>query len=172
MKTSVGSRLPAGLFRVLGDEGPKVVSSAEVFGGKTVVLFSCPGAFTTKSTERQVPSYLALHDELRTLGVDTIACISVNDAFVMDAWGKHCGVGDRILMLADGQCEYHTQLGLEMDCTRFALGYRSHRFSLFAVDGVVELLNIEEPGAYEVSDARVITEQIRARRLAEVEEAK
>lgn len=167
MKIRIGSRLPPGLFRVLGDEGPLVVSASEVFDGAVVVLFSCPGAFTKKSTELQVPSYLKLHDELRALSVDKLVCISVNDAFVMDAWGRDCGVGERILMLADGQCEYHTQLGLEMDCTRFALGYRSHRFSLLAVDGVVELLNIEEPGAYSVSDAQVILEQIRARRQAD-----
>lgn len=163
---AIGTRLPPGLFRILGSEGPSVVTSGEIFDGKTVVLFSCPGAFTKKSTELQVPSYIAHHDEIHALGVDTIVCISVNDSFVMDAWGEHCGVGRRITMLADGQCEYHTQLGLEMDCTRFALGYRSHRFSLLAVDGVVELLNIEDPGAYEVSDARVIVEQIRARRRA------
>ncbi len=163
VKISVGSTLPPGLFRVLGDEGPIVVSSGEVFDGKTVVLFSCPGAFTKKSTEWQVPSFLQRCDELHSLGVDTVACMSVNDSFVMHAWGEHCGVGDKILMLADGQCEYHTQLGLEMDCTRFALGYRNHRFSLLAVDGVVELLNVEEPGGYEVSDGRVITEQIRSR---------
>lgn len=170
MKIHIGSRLPPGIFRVLGDDGPLVTSADEIFHGKTVVLFSCPGAFTKKSTELQVPGYLEFHNELCALGVDQIVCMSVNDSFVMDAWGRDCGVGERILMLADGQCEYHTQIGLEMDCTRFALGYRSHRFSLLAVDGVVELLNIEEPGAYEVSDASVIVEQIRARRQAETGE--
>ncbi|GAB3273293.1 peroxiredoxin [Parahaliea aestuarii] len=161
VRIDTGSKLPDGVFRVLEASGPAIVSAADLFSGKSVVLFSCPGAFTEKSTRLQVPSYLRYSSELFSLGVDTICCVSVNDAFVMHAWGERCEVGNKILMLADGQCEYHTQLGLEMDCTRFALGFRSHRFSLLAVDRVVRILNIEEPGAYEVSDAAVITGQIR-----------
>jgi peroxiredoxin len=100
-------------------------------------------------------------DAFVQLGVDAILCISVNDPWVMDAWGRHCGVGERIRMLADAHCEYHTALGLQMDCTRFTLGWRSQRFSMLVNEGRVVLLNIEKPGEYEVSDAEVLLAQAR-----------
>lgn len=165
MSIKVGDRIPTGVLKELGPAGaPTVVSSAEIFAGKRIVLFSCPGAFTPKSTQQQVPSYLNHADEIISLGVDAIVCISVNDAFVMDAWGKACGVGDKIRMLADGHCEFHTSMGLEMDCTRFTLGFRNQRFSMIVDDGVVTHLNVEEPGGYAVSDASVIVEQLRQAR--------
>lgn len=158
----MGDSIPAGVLKELGPAGtPQVVSTAELFAGNRVVLFSCPGAFTPKSTDRQVPSYLNHADEIGSMGIDAIVCISVNDSFVMDAWGKACGVGDKIRMLADGHCEFHTSMGLEMDCTRFTLGFRNQRFSMIVDDGVVTHLNVEEPGGYEVSDASVIVEQLR-----------
>ena len=161
MAIDVGEKIPAGVFKELGPAGPQVVSGAEIFNGKRVVLFSCPGAFTPKSTEQQIPSYLHHATAIFAAGVDSIVCISVNDAFVMNAWGKSCRVGNTIRMLADGHAEFHTSLGLEMDCTRFTLGIRSHRFSMFVNDGTVEILNIEEPGGYAKSDAGVIAGQLK-----------
>ena len=161
MTIAVGDRIPIGVLKELGKTGPQVVSTEQLFAGQRVVLFSCPGAFTPKSTQQQVPGYLEYADQIRALGVDAILCISVNDAFVMDAWGKALGTGDRIRMLADGHCEFHTSMGLEMDCTRFTLGFRSHRFSMIVDDGNVTHLNIEEPGGYDVSDATVVVEQLR-----------
>ena len=160
MTIAVGDRIPVGVLKELGPRGPVQVSTEQLFSGKRVVLFSCPGAFTPKSTEKQVPGYLAHADEILAAGVDSIVCISVNDSFVMDAWAKHCGVGEKIRMLADGHCELHTSMGLEMDCTRFTLGFRSHRFSMIVDDGVVTHFNLEEPGGYDVSDASVIVEQL------------
>ena len=160
MTIAVGERMPIGIFKELGPKGPVQVSTEELFAGKRVVLFSCPGAFTPKSTEQQVPGYLAHADAIRNAGIDSIICISVNDSFVMDAWARFCGVGEKIRMLADGHCEFHTSLGLEMDCTRFTLGFRSHRFSMIVDDGVVTHLNVEEPGGYDVSDASVIVRQL------------
>ena len=162
MAIHIGDRMPTGVLKFLGEAGPTVIASHELFGGKRVVLFSCPGAFTPKSTLQQLPGYVKHADEILATGIDSIICISVNDAFVMDAWGKYCRVGDKIMMLADGHCEYHTVLGLEMDCTRFTLGFRSDRFSMIIDDSIVTHLNVEEPGGYEVSDVEVILEQLQA----------
>ena len=160
MTIAVGDTIPVGVLKELADSGPGQVPTERLFAGQRVVLFSCPGAFTPKSTEQQVPGYVQHADEILANGIDAILCISVNDAFVMDAWGKHCGVGDKIRMLADGHCEFHTSMGLQMDCTRFTLGFRSHRFSMIIDDGVVTHLNVEEPGGYDVSDASVIVSQL------------
>ena len=161
MAIAVGDRIPVGVLKELGENGPEAVSTEQLFDGRKIVMFSCPGAFTPKSTLQQLPGYVRHAEEIRSHGIDAIYCISVNDAFVMHAWGEHCGVGDDIRMLADGQCEFHTRMGLEMDCTRFTLGFRNHRFSMIVDDGVVARLNVEEPGAYEVSDADVILDQLR-----------
>ena len=161
MRIAVGDRIPDGVFKELGESGPQIVTTESLFSAKRVVLFSCPGAFTPKSTLQQVPGYLQHADEIMSLGVDAIVCISVNDSFVMDAWAKHCGTEGKIRMLADGHCEFHTSLGLGMDCTRFTLGFRSHRFSMLIEDSVLTHLNIEEPGGYDVSDASVIVTQLR-----------
>ena len=162
MTIAVGDYIPVGVLKDLGPDGPRQVSTEQLFANKRVVLFSCPGAFTPKSTEKQVPGYVSLADEIFTYGVDAIYCISVNDAFVMHAWGEHCGVGESIRMLADGHCEFHTSMGMQMDCTRFTLGFRNHRFSMIVDDGVVTHLNVEEPGDYDVSDAAVIVDQLRS----------
>ncbi len=161
MTVTIGDRLPAGALKYLENDQQRWVTTDQLFGQRRVVLFSCPGAFTTKSTLRQLPSYLRAADAFVQLGVDAILCISVNDPWVMDAWGRHCGVGERIRMLADAHCEYHTALGLQMDCTRFTLGWRSQRFSMLVNEGRVVLLNIEKPGEYEVSDAEVLLAQAR-----------
>jgi peroxiredoxin len=160
---AVGDRIPAGVLKELGPDGPQPVSTDSLFAGRNVVLFSCPGAFTPKSTKKQVPGYLSAADEILATDIDEILCISVNDSFVMAAWGEHLGVGDKIRMLADGQCEFHTSMGMEMDCTRFTLGFRNHRFSMIVEDGIVRTLNLEEPGGYDVSDASVIVQQLRER---------
>jgi peroxiredoxin len=143
---AVGDRIPAGVLKELGPDGPQPVSTDSLFAGR-----------------KQVPGYLSAADEILATDIDEILCISVNDSFVMAAWGEHLGVGDRIRMLADGQCEFHTSMGLQMDCTRFTLGFRNHRFSMIVEDGIVRTFNLEEPGGYDVSDAEVIVRQLRER---------
>jgi len=161
MPIQIGDRMPQGAFKYLENDQQRWLTTDQIFPHKRVVLFSCPGAFTTKSTVRQVPSYLKHADDFRSLGVDSMVCISVNDPWVMEAWGEKCAVGKEIRMLADAHCEYHYAMGLQMDCTRMTLGWRSERFSMLIDDGVVVLLNIESPGQYEVSDAAVLLEQMR-----------
>jgi len=156
----ISDKIPAAVFKELGENGPETVSTNTLFNARKVVLFSCPGAFTPKSTLKQVPGFLAAAEEFAALGVDEIICISVNDSFVMDAWASHMGVAGRIRMLADGHCEFHTSIGMQMDCTRFTLGFRSQRFSMLVDDAVVTLLNVEEPGGYDVSDAGVLLQQM------------
>jgi peroxiredoxin len=152
MAIKQGDKLPAGKFRTMGPEGPKEVSTDEIFKGKKVILFSVPGAFTPTCSKQHLPSYLTNYDKIKAQGVDTIACMAVNDAFVMDAWGKDRGVGNKILMLGDGNGEYSKALGLELDGSKFGLGTRSKRFSMVVNDGTVEKLNIDESG-YNLSSA-------------------
>ena len=152
MAIKQGDTLPAGKLRTMTAEGPKELSTDDIFKGKKVVLFSVPGAFTPTCSKQHLPSYLTNYDKIKGQGVDTIACLAVNDPFVMDAWGKEKGVGDKILMLADGNAEYTKQLGLELDGSKFGLGTRGKRFSMIVNDGVVEKLNIDESG-YALSSA-------------------
>ncbi len=152
MTIKQGDTLPAGKLRTMTAEGPKELSTDEIFKGKKVVLFSVPGAFTPTCSKQHLPSYLTNYDKIKAQGVDTIACVAVNDPFVMDAWGKEKGVGDKILMLADGNAEYAKQLGLELDGSKFGLGTRGKRFSMVVNDGVVETLNVDESG-YSLSSA-------------------
>ena len=137
-------------------EGPKEVSTAEVFGGKTVVLFATPGAFTPTCSVRHVPGYLQNMDALRAKGVDTVACVAVNDVFVMDAWRKELGVDDRILMLADGSAALTKALGLELDLVARGLGIRSQRYAMVVKDGHVTHLAVEAPGDFDVSKAESV----------------
>lgn len=152
MTIKVGDKLPSTTFFVMTGEGPKPKTTDEVFKGKKVVLFSVPGAFTPTCSKQHLPSYLANHDKIKAQGVDTIACLSVNDVFVMDAWAKDKGVGDKILMLADGSAEYAKALGLEFDLNKAGLGLRSKRFSMIVNNGTVEKLNVDESG-YSLSSA-------------------
>jgi len=124
------------------------------------VIFGLPGAFTPTCSAKHVPSYLANYDKLKAKGVDTIACVSVNDAFVMGAWAREQKTGDRIRMLGDGSAEYTKALGLEFDLTAKGLGMRCQRFSMLVDDGVVKALNIEAPGKYEVSDGETMLKQL------------
>ncbi len=148
--------MPSGLFGVMTDAGPGAVSTEDLFGGKKVVLFSVPGAFTPTCSMNHVPGFVDHADEILAKGVDTIACMAVNDIFVMDAWGKDRSVGDKISMLADGNGEYASALGLEMDATGFGMGMRGQRFAIIVDDGVATHVAVEEPGKFEVSSAESV----------------
>ena len=152
MTIQAGDNLPAGKLRTMTAEGPKEMSTDDIFKGKKVILFSVPGAFTPTCSKQHLPSYLNNYDKIKAQGVDTIACMAVNDPFVMDAWGKDRAVGDKILMLADGNGEFTKSLGLELDGSKFGLGTRGKRFSVVVNDGKVETLNVDESG-YSLSSA-------------------
>ena len=148
--------MPSGAFGVMTDAGPGAVSTEDLFGGKKVVLFSVPGAFTPTCSMNHLPGFIDHADEILAKGVDTIACMAVNDIFVMDAWGKDRSVGDKISMLADGNGEYASALGLEMDATGFGMGMRGQRFAIIVDDGVATHVAVEEPGKFEVSSAESV----------------
>lgn len=156
MTIKVGDTIPSVKLMQATAEGPREVSTDDIFKGKTVVLFAVPGAFTPTCSAKHLPSFLANHDALKAKGVDTIACVAVNDVFVMDAWAKSQDVGERIVMLADGSGVLTKALGLELDLTGRGLGIRSQRFALVAKDGVVTHLAVEAPGGFEVSRAEAI----------------
>ena len=157
MAISVGDRIPDVEVRTLTAQGPAPVKTGELLGTGKVVLFAVPGAFTPTCSDHHLPSYVVRNEELRAKGVDTIACISVNDAFVMGAWGEAQNVGEGVVMLADGNGEFTKALGLEMDGSGFGLGIRSQRYAMVIDDGVVSLLNIETaPGTIEASGAEAV----------------
>jgi peroxiredoxin len=140
--------------------GPNPVKAHDLFKGKKVVLFGLPGAFTPTCSAKHVPSYLANYDKLKAKGVDTIACMSVNDAFVMGAWARDQRTGEKVRMLGDGSAEFTKALGLTFDLTARGMGVRAQRFSMLVDDGVVKALNVEAPGKYEVSDAETMLKQL------------
>ena len=152
--------MPAGVLKTMSAEGPKDLTSEELFKGKKVVLFSVPGAFTPTCDAKHLPGFVQLADQIRAKGVDTIACMAVNDVFVMNAWGKASGVADKVLMLADGNGDYAKALGLELDARGFGLGLRGQRFALVIDDGVVTYANIEAPGQFKVSAAEHVLSQL------------
>jgi peroxiredoxin len=160
MTIKVGDTMPEGKFMRMTRDGPKKLTSDELFKGKTVVLFSVPGAFTPTCDAKHLPGFVELADEFKKKGVDTLACTAVNDVFVMNAWGKSGGVGDKILMLADGNADYAKALGLELDATGFGMGVRGQRFALIVKDGVVTHVNIEGPGEFKVSAADYVLKQL------------
>ncbi|HYC10350.1 MAG TPA: peroxiredoxin [Steroidobacteraceae bacterium] len=160
MTIKAGERMPTGTFKRMTKEGPKDISTDELFKGKLVVLFSVPGAFTPTCDAKHLPGFVQLADQLRARGVDTIACMAVNDVFVMNAWGKSSGVGDKIVMLADGNGEYAKALGLELDASKFGMGTRGQRFAIIAKDGVATRVEIEAPGQFKVSAAEHILSQL------------
>ena len=143
MAISVGEKLPDVQLTIMTADGPTAQSTSELFKGKKTALFAVPGAFTPTCHMNHAPGYLASHDELKAKGVDQIACVSVNDVFVMDAWSKSLGADGKIVMLADGSGEFTEALGLELDATAHGLGIRSQRFGMLVDDGVVSVLNIE-----------------------------
>ncbi|WP_027283568.1 peroxiredoxin [Rubritepida flocculans] len=156
MTIKVGDRIPSAKLMQATAEGPKEVTTEEFFGGRTVVLFGVPGAFTPTCSAKHLPGFVAQADALKAKGVDAIACMAVNDVFVMGAWGKDQGVGEKVIMLADGSAAFTKALGLELDLTARGLGVRSQRFALVAKDGVVTHLAVEAPGAFEVSSAEAV----------------
>ena len=160
MAIKAGERMPAGVLKTMSAEGPKDLTSEELFKGKKVVLFSVPGAFTPTCDAKHLPGFVQLADQIRAKGVDTIACMAVNDVFVMNAWGKASGVADKVLMLADGNGDYAKALGLELDARGFGLGLRGQRFALVIDDGVVSYANIEAPGQFKVSAAEHVLSQL------------
>src|SRR5215469_2983196 len=160
MSIKAGDRMPAGTFKRMTKDGPKDLTTEELFKGKRVVLFSVPGAFTPTCDAKHLPGFVQLADQILAKGVDTIACMAVNDVFVMNAWGKSSSVGDKVLMLADGNGDYARALGLEMDGTKFGMGMRGKRFAVVVNDGVATQVNVEEPGKFVVSAAEHVLGQL------------
>ena len=148
----VGQRLPSATLYMMSATGPAPISTEDVFGGKRVLVFGVPGAFTPTCSDEHLPGFVEQAAAIRARGIDTIACLVVNDPFVLQAWAKATGA-DAILMLSDGNLDLTPKLGLEMDASRAGLGTRCQRFSLVADDGVVSVLNVEKPGRLDVSTA-------------------
>ena len=161
MALNNGDKLPQATLMTMKGEAPGPISTDEVFKGKKVVLFSVPGAFTPTCSKKHLPGYLEKYDEFKQKGVDTIACLAVNDAFVMDAWSKAQGADGKVLMLSDGNGEFTKKLGLEMDASKYGMGTRGKRFSAIVEDGVVKELNVEAPGEFKVSSADATVCQLR-----------
>jgi peroxiredoxin len=159
MTINVGDRLPDVQLSVVTPNGPEQVSTKDYFAGRRVALFAVPGAFTPTCSARHLPSYVEKAGELKGKGVDEIACISVNDPFVMGAWGERDG-STEITMLADGNGAFADAVGLAMDGSKFGMGKRSQRYSMLVNDGVVEQLNVEAPGEYRASSAETLLEQL------------
>ena len=161
MTVQIGDRIPSANLTRATDDGPKPVTTDDIFAGKTVALFAVPGAFTPTCSARHLPGFKDNREALAGKGVDTIACVSVNDAFVMGAWADSQGIGkDDILMLADGNGDFTRQIGLELDAKGFGMGERSQRYSMLVKDGVVEQLNIEQGGEFKVSSAEHLLAQL------------
>jgi len=156
MAIKVGDKVPAAKLQIKTKDGVQTKSTDEIFKGKKVVLFALPGAFTPTCSAKHLPGYVNNFQALKSKGVDAIACLSVNDAFVMDAWGKDQGVEGKVIMLADGNGEFTKAVGLVMDATGYGMGARSQRYAMVVDNGVVKTLNVEAPGAFEVSSAESI----------------
>ena len=159
MAIGVGDQIPDVGLKIMGPKGPEDISTSEIFGGKKVVLFAVPGAFTPTCTAAHLPGFVASADKIKAKGVDSIVCVSVNDAFVMDAWGKSQNA-EELMMVGDGNGEFSKAVGIEMDGTGFGLGMRSGRYSLIAEDGKVTVINLEKGGGFEVSSAEQILESL------------
>ncbi|MGI9260857.1 MAG: peroxiredoxin [Woeseiaceae bacterium] len=158
MSIAVGDKVPAGDFGVMTPDGPGSLTSDELFGGKKVVVFSVPGAFTPTCSKAHLPGFVRLADEIRAKGVATIACLSVNDTWVMNAWGKDQSAGDSVTMLADGSATYTEALGLHLDLSAAGMGIRGQRFVMIVDDGTVTHLAVEAPRQFEVSSAEAVLE--------------
>ena len=156
---AVGDKIPSATLKIMGEKGPQDLSTDELFAGKKVVLFAVPGAFTPTCSMAHLPGFVALADKIKDKGVDAIACLSVNDAFVMDAWGKGANA-EELLMVSDWDASFSKALDLTMDASGFGLGVRSQRFALIAEDGVITHLAVEAPGQFEVSKAEAVLEAL------------
>ena len=156
MTIQVGDKMPEGSFGFMTENGPGVITTDMLFTNKKVVLFSVPGAFTPTCSMKHLPGFVEQAQQLKDEGVDTIACTAVNDIFVMDAWAKDRGVGDSVLMLADGNADYVRALGLEMDATGFGMGIRGKRFAIVVENGTATHVAVESPGQFEVSKVEAV----------------
>jgi peroxiredoxin len=160
MTITTGARVPDSTFVKPTDDGPEKISTTDLFAGRTIALFSVPGAFTPTCSAKHLPGFVEQADALRAKGVDEIICTAVNDVFVMDAWGKSAGAAGKVTMLADGNGEFARAMGLEMDGSGFGMGRRGKRFSMLVRDGIIEQLNVEAPGEYRVSTADYLLGQL------------
>lgn len=160
MAIKVGDKIPSVKLKTMTKDGMKEMTTDEIFGKGKVVMFALPGAFTPTCSAKHLPGFISKAGDIRAKGVDKIACLSVNDAFVMNAWGKDQKVGDDVVMLADGNGVFAKAIGLEMDGSKFGMGSRSQRYSMIVEDGVVKQLNVEKPGEFEVSSADYMMGQL------------
>jgi peroxiredoxin len=156
MTIKVGDKLPSVSLKYMNKDGMQTATTEDLFKGKKAVLFGLPGAFTPTCSAKHLPGFVTNADELRKKGVEVIACLSVNDAFVMDAWGKSQNAGEKVLMLADGNGDFAKATGLTMDGTGYGMGLRTSRWAMVLEDGRVKTLNVEAPGAFEVSSAEAV----------------
>jgi peroxiredoxin len=160
MTIKVGDKMPAGKFKVMGPSGPQDLTTEQLFGGKRVVLFSVPGAFTPTCSAKHLPGFIGAAEQLKAKGIDQLACMAVNDVFVMNAWGKAANAGEKVLMLADGNGDYARALGLELDARGFGMGLRGQRFAIVVDNGVAKQVNVEAPGEFKVSAAEYVLGQL------------
>ena len=160
MTIKTGDRIPEGKLKVMGKDGPMNVAAEELLGKGRVVLFSVPGAFTPTCDAKHLPGFIEKAPALRAKGVGKLVCLAVNDVFVMNAWGKSAGVGDAIVMAADGNGDYTRALGLELDARGFGMGMRGKRFAVLVEDGIVKQVHVEAPGEFKVSSAEHILASI------------
>ena len=162
MTIQVGDTLPQATFMTMGADGPQPISSDDLFKGKRVALFAVPGAYTPTCSAKHLPGFKEKAQELRAKGVDQIACLSVNDVFVMGAWGKDQDAGEDVMMIADGNGDFTKAVGLEMDGSKYGMGLRSQRYSMIVDDGKVEQLNVEQGGEFRVSSAEYLLDRLSA----------
>jgi peroxiredoxin len=160
MTIKVGDRIPSSNLLKAGPEGPEPVDTKDFFAGRKVALFSVPGAFTPTCSARHLPGFVDRAEDFRGKGVDEVACVAVNDAFVMQAWGEQAGTEGKVTMLADGNGDFARAIGLTMDGQKYGMGERGQRWSAIVDDGVVTELNVEEPGAFSVSGADYLLNQL------------
>lgn len=161
MTVKAGDKIPQATLMHMSDAGPAPISTDDLFSGKTVAMFALPGAFTPTCSNQHLPGFIEKSEELRAAGVDTIVCLSVNDAFVMDAWGKQQNATGKVMMVGDGNGDLTEKLGLTMDGTGFGMGTRSLRYSMIVRDGVIETLNLEgNPGQAVDSGAENLLSQL------------
>ncbi|MEP3350367.1 MAG: peroxiredoxin [Marinomonas sp.] len=159
MSILIGDMLPHGSFQVMGEEGPETIDVTEFFTGKTVLMFAVPGAFTPTCSTSHLPGFVVHFDALKEKGIDEIICLSVNDVFVMDAWGK-ANNAENLIMASDGLAELTCSLGLELDISAAKMGIRSRRYAMLVSNGIVQQLWLDEPGEYKVSSAEYVLSQL------------
>jgi peroxiredoxin len=156
MTIKVGDKLPNVTLKYMNKDGMQTATTDDLFKGKKAILFGLPGAFTPTCSAKHLPGFVTHAEDLKKKGVEVIACLSVNDAFVMDAWGKAQNAGEKVLMLADGNADFAKATGLTMDGTGYGMGLRTSRWAMVLEDGKVKTLNVEAPGAFEVSSAEAV----------------